>query len=250
VIAYRHADPRFPFLREDSSQSAGRWNAPGELTHYILRYAGRCLGEVSSRRGNPRSGGSRHRPPRPLGGRHRRSPVAPTEPASGNTDRWAGYLAGMPAGHPSASGTCRRHRRAFGGAESRRGPRMARRRRPPTRPRPGRAGLRAVRPSPGCHRLGSDFRRPSEPEFTLQNPAFPWLKHWSTRWSGFLSLHGVAPFCGHDVPSAGCLPRRVLPQPSISPLSSSFTSSALTNSKGNRYLNDVGREGGAGRLRW
>ena len=35
VIAYRHADPRFPFLREDSSQSAGRWNAPGELTHYF-----------------------------------------------------------------------------------------------------------------------------------------------------------------------------------------------------------------------
>jgi len=35
VIAYRHADPRFPFLWEDSSQSAGRWNAPGELTHYF-----------------------------------------------------------------------------------------------------------------------------------------------------------------------------------------------------------------------
>ncbi len=35
MIAYRHADPRFPFLREDSSQSAGRWNEPGELTHYF-----------------------------------------------------------------------------------------------------------------------------------------------------------------------------------------------------------------------
>ena len=35
MIAYRHADPRFPFLREDSSQSAGRWNAPGELTQYF-----------------------------------------------------------------------------------------------------------------------------------------------------------------------------------------------------------------------
>ena len=35
MIAYRHADPRFPFLREDSAQSAGRWNAPGELTHYF-----------------------------------------------------------------------------------------------------------------------------------------------------------------------------------------------------------------------
>lgn len=35
VIAYRHADPRFPFLRENSSQSAGRWNAAGDLTHYF-----------------------------------------------------------------------------------------------------------------------------------------------------------------------------------------------------------------------
>ena len=35
MIAYRHTDPRFPFLREDSLQSAGRWNAPGELTHYL-----------------------------------------------------------------------------------------------------------------------------------------------------------------------------------------------------------------------
>ena len=35
MIAFRHADPRFPFLREDPSQSAGRWNAAGELTHYF-----------------------------------------------------------------------------------------------------------------------------------------------------------------------------------------------------------------------
>ena len=35
MIAFRHADPRFPFLRQDSSQPAGRWNAPGELTHYF-----------------------------------------------------------------------------------------------------------------------------------------------------------------------------------------------------------------------
>ena len=35
MIAFRHADPRFPFLWEDSSQSAGRWNAAGELTHYF-----------------------------------------------------------------------------------------------------------------------------------------------------------------------------------------------------------------------
>ena len=35
MIAFRHADPRFPFLREDSSQPAGRWNAANELTHYF-----------------------------------------------------------------------------------------------------------------------------------------------------------------------------------------------------------------------
>lgn len=35
MIVFRHADPRFPFLREDSSQPAGRWNAAGELTHYF-----------------------------------------------------------------------------------------------------------------------------------------------------------------------------------------------------------------------
>ena len=35
MIAFRHADPRFPFLWEDSSQPAGRWNMPGQLTHYF-----------------------------------------------------------------------------------------------------------------------------------------------------------------------------------------------------------------------
>lgn len=35
MIAYRHADPRFAFLREDLPQSPGRWNAEGELTHYL-----------------------------------------------------------------------------------------------------------------------------------------------------------------------------------------------------------------------
>ncbi len=35
MIAFRHADPRFPFLREDSSQPVGRWNTPGQLTHYF-----------------------------------------------------------------------------------------------------------------------------------------------------------------------------------------------------------------------
>ena len=33
MIAFRHADPRFPFLREDPSQHAGRWNGAVELTH-------------------------------------------------------------------------------------------------------------------------------------------------------------------------------------------------------------------------
>ena len=35
MIAFRHVDPRFPFLREDSSPSAGRWNVTGQLTHYF-----------------------------------------------------------------------------------------------------------------------------------------------------------------------------------------------------------------------
>jgi len=30
MIAFRHADPRFPFLCEDSSQPAARWNGPEE----------------------------------------------------------------------------------------------------------------------------------------------------------------------------------------------------------------------------
>lgn len=35
MIAFHHADPRFPLLRQDASQPAGRWNTPGELTHYL-----------------------------------------------------------------------------------------------------------------------------------------------------------------------------------------------------------------------
>ena len=35
MIAYRHTDPRFPFLREHVPRSAGRWNTPDELTHYL-----------------------------------------------------------------------------------------------------------------------------------------------------------------------------------------------------------------------
>ena len=35
MIAFRHADPRFPFLRESAPKSAGRWHAPGELTQYL-----------------------------------------------------------------------------------------------------------------------------------------------------------------------------------------------------------------------
>ena len=35
MIAFRHADRRFPFLWERSSQPAGRWNEEGELTHCL-----------------------------------------------------------------------------------------------------------------------------------------------------------------------------------------------------------------------
>ena len=33
MIAFRHADPRFPFLRETASPAGGRWNRSGELAH-------------------------------------------------------------------------------------------------------------------------------------------------------------------------------------------------------------------------
>ena len=35
MIAFRHADRRFPFLRERSSQPAGRGNEGGDWTHYL-----------------------------------------------------------------------------------------------------------------------------------------------------------------------------------------------------------------------
>ena len=37
MIAFRHTDPRFPFLQETehASYPPGRWNARGELTHYF-----------------------------------------------------------------------------------------------------------------------------------------------------------------------------------------------------------------------
>jgi len=36
MIGYRHADPRFPFLWEDSTQPAARWHAEGEgPVHYF-----------------------------------------------------------------------------------------------------------------------------------------------------------------------------------------------------------------------
>ena len=35
MIAYRHTDPRFAFLREQLPQAAGRWNTSDELTHYL-----------------------------------------------------------------------------------------------------------------------------------------------------------------------------------------------------------------------
>ena len=33
MIAFRHADPRFPFLRESAGTTEGRWNRAGELAH-------------------------------------------------------------------------------------------------------------------------------------------------------------------------------------------------------------------------
>ena len=145
----------------------------GRADPLLLRHARRCLGGISSTRGDPRPAGPRHRPTRPMGGRYRRNPVASTGPASRNTARWTGYLAGMPAGRPPVSRTRGRHRRPIGGTATWRGPRMARRRRPPARPRQGRGGLRVIRPPSGRHRLGRDRRRPSEPGSSPQDPTFP-----------------------------------------------------------------------------
>ncbi len=33
MIAFRHADPRFPFLHESAGTTEGRWNRAGELAH-------------------------------------------------------------------------------------------------------------------------------------------------------------------------------------------------------------------------
>ena len=173
VIAYRHADPRFPFLREDSSQSAGRWNAPGELTHYFCDTPDGRLGGVPPPRGDPRPAGYPHRSPRALGRRHRRNPVASTGSASAGTDWRTGHLASMPASRSAVSPTHGRHRRALGGAQTGRGSRMARRRRSQARPRPGRAGLRTVWPAPRPHWLGRDRRRSPKPGPAPEGPAFP-----------------------------------------------------------------------------
>lgn len=35
MIAFRHVDPRFPFLREHLPQGAGRWNSADELAQYF-----------------------------------------------------------------------------------------------------------------------------------------------------------------------------------------------------------------------
>ena len=35
MIAYRHTDPRFAFLREHIPHPAGRWNVQNEVTHYL-----------------------------------------------------------------------------------------------------------------------------------------------------------------------------------------------------------------------
>ena len=35
MIAFRHTDPRFPFLWEGAAQPASRWNDEGDLTHYF-----------------------------------------------------------------------------------------------------------------------------------------------------------------------------------------------------------------------
>jgi len=129
VIAYRHTDPRFPFLREDSSQSAGRWNAPGELTHYFCDTPDGAWAEFL-----------RHeeiRDPQDIpticralwavdiGEAPSHRPDLPGQTLIDGPDTWP---ACQQAAQQYREHTHGRHRRTLGGARNGRGKRMARRR--------------------------------------------------------------------------------------------------------------------------
>jgi len=173
MIAYRHADPRFPFLREDSSRSAGRWNAPGELTHYFCDTPDGAWAEFL-----------RHeeiRDPQDLSTVRRalwavdigavpsHRPDMPRKTLTGGPDTWPAcqqaarrlreHADGVATPSAALKPGAAHGWRVDGGA--------------PTRLRPGRGGLRVVRPPPGRHRLGHDRRRPSEPGSPPQGPTFP-----------------------------------------------------------------------------
>ena len=134
MIACRHVDPRFSFLREESSRSAGRWIAPGELTHSFCDTPDGAWAEFLRHEEirDPRDPFTVRRALRAvdIGEVPSHRPDPPRETPTGGPDTW-------PACRPAAPGTCRRRRCSFDGAETRRGPPMASRRRPPTRLRTG-----------------------------------------------------------------------------------------------------------------
>ena len=160
MIAFRHADPRFPFLREDSSQHVGRWNGTGELTHYFCDTPDGAWAEFLRHEEIDGSTGPCHHPPCALGRRYRRCAIAGARSASRDTLGRARGLAGMPAVGTRTPGRRRGYRRAFSRVATGRRARVAGRRRAPSRPRARRQGLCAVRSLPRSGWLGRDCRRP------------------------------------------------------------------------------------------
>ena len=162
MIAFRHADPRFPFLREDSSQTAGRWNAAGELSHCFCDTPDGAWAEFL-----------RHEeitdPADLLTIRRALWAVDIGEPTSLEPDLPQEVLTGGPENWPAcrefaqtSSGRRGLHHRAFRRAALRWCAWLAGRWRPPARPRAGRHGHCTLWPSPRPRRLGRNNRRSPE----------------------------------------------------------------------------------------
>ena len=175
VIAYRHADPRFPFLREDCVAIRRPVERARRTDPLLLRHAGRRLGGVHSPRGDPRPAGPLHHSPRALGRRHRRDSVSSAGSAEADTDGRNRTLGRHASKSLNGIGTTRgRHHRAFGSVETGRGTRMACRRGPPS-PAPTGTGRYSccLADAPKLHRLGCDRRWSPEPGPAPQSSAFP-----------------------------------------------------------------------------
>ena len=99
VIAFRHADPRFPFLRETASPVPGRWNRSGDLALCLSDTPDGAWAEFLRRRSDPED--IEH-----FGARFGRFPICPGPPLLvRGPDRWT-PAGGLSAGGHSSSG-CR-----------------------------------------------------------------------------------------------------------------------------------------------